>query len=231
MNFKPNKEVTDMIKGFVFDLDGVLTDTAEYHYLAWQELGEKIGISFDREFNEQLKGISRMDSLERILAYGHKSNLYSEEKKMILADEKNEDYKKLITQITPADLLPGIPELLNEIKTSEIKLALASASKNGPVILERLGIADLFDTVVDPATLKKGKPDPEIFIKGAEQLGLRPEECVGVEDAEAGIEAINVAGMFSVGVGNEPSMKAADLFVASTADLRLSTILAAVQNK
>ncbi|WP_313469241.1 beta-phosphoglucomutase [Carnobacterium sp.] len=220
-----------MIKGFVFDLDGVLTDTAEYHYLAWQELGEKIGISFDREFNEQLKGISRMDSLDRILAYGHKSNLYSEEKKLILADEKNEDYKKLITQITSADLLPGITELLMDLKKAEMKLALASASKNGPVILERLGIADVFDAVIDPATLLHGKPDPEIFIKGAEQLGLRPEECVGIEDAEAGIEAINAAGMFSVGVGNEQSMKAADLFVATTIDLKLSTILAAAQSQ
>ncbi|MEG0289168.1 MAG: beta-phosphoglucomutase [Carnobacterium sp.] len=219
-----------MIKGFVFDLDGVLTDTAEYHYLAWQELGGKMGIAFDRVFNEQLKGISRMDSLERILKYGNKSRAYTEDEKIALANEKNEDYKKLITNISPADLLPGISELLKELKAADIQLALASASKNGPIILKRLGIENLFDTIVDPASLTHGKPDPEIFIKGAEQLGLRPDECVGVEDAEAGIEAINAAGMFSVGVGSKESMKAADLFVTDTSELNVRDILTAAAN-
>lgn len=220
-----------MIKGFVFDLDGVLTDTAEYHYLAWQELGKKIGISIDRVFNEQLKGISRMDSLERILAYGHKSDVYSEEEKLKLAEEKNEDYKKLITKISSANLLPGIKEFMAELKRADMKLALASASKNGPDILNLLGIADIFDTIVDPAALVNGKPDPEIFIKGAKQLNLSPEECIGVEDAEAGIQSINAAGMFSVGVGTKESMKFADMFVLETAQLNVASILAAAQKK
>lgn len=220
-----------MIKGFVFDLDGVLTDTAEYHYLAWQELGKKIGISIDRVFNEQLKGISRMDSLERILAYGNKSDVYSEEEKLKLAEEKNEDYKKLITKISSANLLPGIKEFMAELKRADMKLALASASKNGPDILNLLGIADMFDTIVDPATLVNGKPDPEIFIKGAKQLNLSPEECIGVEDAEAGIQSINAAGMFSVGVGTQASMKFADMFVSETAQLNVASILAAAQKK
>lgn len=185
-----------MIKGFIFDLDGVLTDTAEYHYQAWKRLADKLAIPLDREMNEQLKGISRMDSLDRILALGDPTKSYTTEEKERLADEKNEDYKKLILNVTPADLLPGIADLLADLKTAGIRLALASASKNGPVIMEKLGIADLFDTVVDPAGLKNGKPDPEIFSKGAQQLQLKPTECVGVEDAQAGIAAINAAGIF-----------------------------------
>ncbi|WP_034549941.1 beta-phosphoglucomutase [Carnobacterium funditum] len=220
-----------MIKGFVFDLDGVLTDTAEYHYLAWQELGEKIGISIDRVFNEQLKGISRMDSLDRILAYGNKSMIYSKEEKIRLADEKNEEYKKLITKISSRDLLPGIKEFMADLKQADMKIALASASKNGPDILNQLGIAGLFDTIVDPAALTHGKPDPEIFIKGAKQLGLSPKECIGVEDAEAGIQSINAAGMFSVGVGTQESMKLADVFVSNTTQLDFVAILNKAQKK
>lgn len=225
------EEVRTLIKGFVFDLDGVLTDTAEYHYLAWKKLGEKIGISIDRVFNEQLKGISRMDSLNRILDYGNKSDVYTEEEKQQLAFEKNEDYKILITGISASDLLPGIKEFMAELKKAEMRLALASASKNGPDILNQLGIAELFDTIVDPAALTNGKPDPEIFINGAKQLNLSPEECVGVEDAEAGIESINAAGMFSVGVGTPESMKFADLFVSNTAQLDFQAILNSAQKK
>lgn len=214
-----------MIKGFIFDLDGVLTDTAEYHYQAWKKLADKLEIPLDREMNEQLKGISRMDSLDRILALGDQSERYSIEEKEKLANEKNEDYKKLILDVTPDDLLPGIADLLADLKAAGIRLALASASKNGPVIMEKLGIADLFETVVDPAGLKNGKPDPEIFIKGAEQLQLKPEECVGVEDAQAGIEAINAAGIFSVGVGTKEMMEEADYAVSSTGQLKVSEIL------
>lgn len=214
-----------MIKGFIFDLDGVLTDTAEYHFQAWKRLADKLGIPLDREMNEQLKGISRMDSLDRILTLGNRAENYSIEEKERLADEKNEDYKKLILDVTPADLLPGITDLLADLKAAGIRLALASASKNGPVIMEKLGIADLFDTVVDPAGLENGKPDPEIFSKGAEQLQLNPTECVGVEDAQAGIEAINAAGMFSVGVGKKEVMEKADYAVADTSKLKLTDIL------
>ena len=210
-----------MIKGFIFDLDGVLTDTAEYHYLAWKKLADRLGIQLDRKMNEQLKGISRMDSLDRILAIGNQMDRYTLEEKEKLADEKNEDYKELILEVTPNDLLPGIANLLADLRAKDIRLALASASKNGPVIMERLGIADMFDTVVDPATLAKGKPDPEIFIKGAQQLKLKPIECVGVEDAQAGIKSINAAGIFSVGVGTKEMMKEADYAVTSTKELKL----------
>ncbi|MBP1040745.1 beta-phosphoglucomutase [Vagococcus sp. BWB3-3] len=215
------------IKGFIFDLDGVITDTAEYHYHAWKNLGKKMGIEIDREFNEKLKGISRMDSLERILAYGGKADRYTDSEKELLAADKNGEYVKLIEDITPADLLPGIPQLLLDLKASGIKLALASASKNGPVILDRLGITADFDEIVDPSLLTKGKPDPEIFVKGAQQLGLEASECIGVEDAEAGIAAINGAHMFSVGVGDPESMKEADYRVANTSELSLQKILEA----
>lgn len=219
------------IKGIILDLDGVVTDTAEYHFRAWQRLGERIGIPFDRAFNERLKGISRMESLERILEYGGKATAYSPAEKEKLADEKNEDYKELIQQITPADILPGIEKFLADCQKKGLRLAMASASKNGPAILERLELTGVFEAIVDPAKLTRGKPDPEIFLKGAELLGLEPEECIGVEDAEAGIEAINAAGMFSVGVGTAEAMREADLFVEKTEDLILDEVLAAAKVK
>lgn len=228
---KARQKVGAGMRGIVFDLDGVLTDTAEYHYQAWKALGEKIGIPFDRAFNENLKGISRMDSLERILELGHKENDYTQAEKEVLASDKNEHYKELILEITPKDLLPGIKAFIEAAKARGLRLALASASKNGPVILERLGMTDYFEAVVDPSTLEHGKPDPEIFTKGAELLGLPAEECVGIEDAQAGIAAINAAGMFSVGVGSAESMKEADLFVESTADLDLDEIMRAAAAK
>lgn len=216
------------IKGFIFDLDGVITDSAEYHYQAWKNLAKTIEIEIDREFNEELKGISRMDSLERILVHGKRSQDFSAEEKTALAAEKNAEYVKLIENVTPKDILPGILTLLEDLKDQGIKLALASASKNGPMILEKLDLADYFETIVDPESLAQGKPDPEIFLKGASQLGLVPSQCVGVEDAAAGITAINQAQMFSVGVGDPESMKEADYRVNHTGDLNLAKILSLV---
>ncbi|MGY3724018.1 beta-phosphoglucomutase [Granulicatella balaenopterae] len=216
------------IKGFVFDLDGVITDSAEYHFLAWKALAKELDIMINREFNEQLKGVSRMDSLERILKYGAKDQLYNQQEKEALAAKKNEHYVSLIKDVTKKDLLPGVSEFLTELKAKDMKLALASASKNGPFLLEGLGIKELFDTIVDPAQLTHGKPDPEIFQKGASQLGLSVEECVGIEDAPAGIEAINAAGMFSVGIGSKDSLGAADYLISSTEELALDNILVAV---
>lgn len=216
------------IKGFIFDLDGVITDSAEYHYQAWKNLAKRIEIEIDREFNEELKGISRMDSLERILVHGKRSQDFSAEEKTALAAEKNAEYVKLIENVTPKDILPGILTLLEDLKDQGIKLALASASKNGPMILEKLALADYFETIVDPESLAQGKPDPEIFLKGASQLGLVPSQCVGIEDAAAGITAINQAQMFSVGVGDPESMKEADYRVNHTGDLNLAKILSLV---
>ncbi|WP_218144092.1 beta-phosphoglucomutase [Amphibacillus marinus] len=216
------------MKGLVLDLDGVIADTAEYHYLAWKWLGEQLGIQIDREFNEQLKGISRLESLELILTHGQLNDAFSEVEKNNLAAKKNDVYKKYISEIVPTDILPGINDLLSEAKVRGLKLSIASASMNAPDILKNLKVDMYFDAIVNPASLKHGKPDPEIFIKAAQLLGLSPEQCIGIEDAEAGIEAINGAGMFSVGVGAEILMKNADFFVAETNYLNLGDLLSQV---
>ncbi|WP_449598913.1 beta-phosphoglucomutase [Niallia sp. Marseille-Q9988] len=213
-----------MLKGIIFDLDGVITDTAEYHYLAWKKTAEAIGVPFDREFNEELKGVSRMDSLYKILEHGGIRGRFSEKQVEELAYDKNIYYQELIKEITPNDLLPGIEAFLVECKDAGMKIGLASASKNGPVILDRLGVTSFFDTIVDPGKLKKGKPDPEIFVKAAGQLQLQVNECVGVEDAEAGILAIKGANMFAIGVGTPERMKLADWQVGSTAEITLARL-------
>ena len=210
------------MKAVIFDLDGVITDTAEYHYLAWKSLADELQLPFDKEYNEKLKGVSRMESLELILALGNET--YTEEEKQALAEKKNDLYKEMITKITPEDLLPGIESLLTELQNAGIKTALASASKNAPFILDRLGVTHYFTHVVDVNTIKRGKPDPEIFLTGAAKLGVAPEDCIGVEDAEAGIESILSAGMYAVGVGTPAQMQKADLIVSSTAELTLSLL-------
>lgn len=205
-----------MFKGVLFDLDGVITDTAEFHYLAWQALGEKIGITFDKKFNENLKGVDRMESLERILALGKKEKDYTSEEKIALATEKNDFYQTLIKKMTPENLLPGINDLLHDLKRHDIKLGLASASKNAPFILERLQISNVFDIIVDPNSLKQGKPAPDIFLQGAKQLELKVSECIGIEDAYSGIEAIKAANMLAVGVGEKSILEKADAVVENT---------------
>ncbi|WP_346683769.1 beta-phosphoglucomutase [Anaerostipes butyraticus] len=214
-----------MKKGFVFDLDGVITDTAKFHYVAWKELADSIGITIDLQFNEQLKGISRMDSLERILAYGGKENDYTAEQKEEMAADKNANYVKLLDDLSPADLLPGVKAFLDAAKEMNVPCSLASASKNAPFILKKLGVYDYFDAIVDPATLKKGKPDPEIFVRAAELIHSDPSEAVGFEDAQAGIEGIKGAGMYAVGVeGNEP-LTEADMTIKSFEELNVSDLL------
>ncbi|AYJ44253.1 beta-phosphoglucomutase [Enterococcus casseliflavus] len=215
-----------MKKGFVFDLDGVITDTAKYHYIAWKELASEIGIEIDLKFNEQLKGISRMDSLERILTLGNKNDAYTEVEKEALATKKNTHYVQLLQSLTPDDLLPGVKTFLDEAKAKNIPCAIASASKNAPFILDKLGVMQDFDTIVDPATLKKGKPDPEIFIQAALALGIEPAEAVGFEDAQAGIDGIKAAGMYAVGVYSGEELHGADVIVEKLTDLNIDELLA-----
>ncbi|WP_018664770.1 beta-phosphoglucomutase [Heyndrickxia acidiproducens] len=207
------------IQAFIFDLDGVITDTAEYHYLAWKKLAEELNIPFDRAFNETLKGVSRMDSLMKILNHVEPAPAFSAEELAHLAARKNRYYVELIQQITPQDLLPGIEVLLKDIKDRGIRIGLASASKNAMFVINKLGIACYFDEIVDAAQIKNGKPDPEIFLTAAKQLGSDPAVCVGIEDAEAGIRAIKSAGMFAVGVGTPDQMQEADYRVNGTAEL------------
>ena len=209
------------LEAVIFDLDGVITDSAEYHYQAWKKLADELEIPFDREFNHQLRGVGRMDSLELILSRVPERS-YSEEKKQELAAKKNEIYKDLITQISPDDLLPGIESLLKELKEAGIHIALASASRNAPAIMDNLQIGDLFEVMTDPGKVKKGKPDPEQFFMAAEMLGVPIRNCVGVEDAQAGVEAIRGAGMFCVGVGDY--LEGADWKVSGTEELSLRAL-------
>nr|WP_296876956.1 beta-phosphoglucomutase [Thomasclavelia sp.] len=212
-------------KGLVFDLDGVITDTAKFHYIAWKELGESIGIEVDLEFNEQLKGISRMDSLDRILVHGGKENDYTTEEKEEMAASKNANYVKLLDDLTPNDLLPGVKDFLDQAKERKIPCSLASASKNAPFILKKLGVFEYFDAIVDPATLKKGKPDPEIFIKAAELIGLDPAEAIGFEDAKAGIEGIKGANMYAIGVEGHEPLTGADMTIKSFEELDIDQLM------
>ena len=212
------------LKAVVFDLDGVLTDSAKYHYQAWKMLADKLGIPFDEEYNEKLKGVSRMESLELILQNGNAQDKYTQEEKVAMATEKNEFYKQLIHQITPEDVLPGIHDFLEQLKAAGIKTAVASVSHNAPFILERLELDKYFDYICDAAQVPRAKPFPDIFLSAAKNLGVEPANCIGVEDAQAGIQAINAAGMMSVGVGTESQMQEAKLILPSTAKLELGML-------
>ncbi|MFD1901417.1 beta-phosphoglucomutase [Enterococcus termitis] len=214
-----------MKKGFVFDLDGVITDTAKFHYIAWKNLAKHLGITIDEVFNESLKGISRMDSLDKILAHGHKENEYTLAEKEALAKNKNDDYVKLLADLSADDLLPGVRDFLVDAKAHNIPCAIASASKNAPMILEKLGVLDYFGHIVDPETLMKGKPDPEIFVKVAQSIGVAPKDAIGFEDAQAGIEGIKAAGMYAVGISTTEKLTGADLQVTSMTELSVEQLI------
>jgi len=189
------------LKACIFDLDGVIVDTAKYHYLAWKKLAVMLNIQFSREDNERLKGVSRMASLDIILEIGKMSPDYK--KREEYAALKNEWYLDYIRRMTPDEILPGSLELISELKNAGIKVALGSASRNTPLILERLGIGKLFDAVADGNVVSKAKPDPEVFIEAAKMVGAAPVDCVVFEDAIAGVEAALAAGMICIGIGSE----------------------------
>jgi beta-phosphoglucomutase len=214
-----------MIEAFIFDLDGVITDTAHYHYLAWKELGKTLGIDIDEKFNETLKGISRLESLERILVYGNKENDFSELEKLNMATDKNNYYVSFIKNLTPKDILPGIKKLLEDIKRNNIKIGLASASKNALMVLENLNLTSYFDFIADAGDCRNSKPAPDIFLMAANGLGVDPINCVGIEDSSAGVESINTAGMFSVGVGDLKTLIESKYLVEKTDDLIFENIL------
>ena len=186
-------------KGVVFDLDGVLVDTAIYHFQAWKRLANELGIDFTTAENEQLKGVSRMQSLEKILHWGRLD--LDEKKKLLLAAQKNVWYLEFIQQMDEGGLLPGARELLIWLHDQGFKVALGSASKNAKLILQRTGIESLFDAVVDGNVVNESKPNPEVFLRAATYLGLDPHDCLVFEDAQAGIDAGRAAGMMVVGVG------------------------------
>ncbi|MEG1248648.1 MAG: beta-phosphoglucomutase [Citrobacter sp.] len=185
----------------IFDLDGVITDTAHLHFLAWKHIAEDVGIMIDEAFNDTLKGISRGESLQRILQHGGKAGEFTLEACAQLAERKNDLYVHSLRQLTVNSVLPGIRELLVTLRKMQIPVGLASVSLNAPAILQALDISHYFDFCADAALISRSKPDPEIFLAACAGLGVDPQQCIGIEDAQAGIDAINACGMLSVGIG------------------------------
>lgn len=212
------------LKGLIFDLDGVLTDTAKYHFLAWKKLADELNMSFTEKDNELLKGVSRIESFGIILKINGRSNEFSDEEKERLANLKNDYYREMIEQLTPEDILCGVLPFISAAKQNGLKCAVASISKNAPRVLELLGISDLFDYIADAAAVTKPKPDPEIFLTCVKALDFKPNECIGFEDAQAGIEAIHSAGMLSVGINVSVTSLEPDIILSSTNELDLTKI-------
>ena len=192
--------MNEKILGVIFDLDGVIVSTDNCHYLAWKRMADEEGIAFDRNVNERLRGVSRMESLEIILERAEKS--YTEEEKLALASRKNAYYVELIGSLTEKDILPGAMETLNLLKNSGVKVAIGSSSRNTPIILRQIGLSNAFDAIADGNAIKNSKPDPEVFLLAASLLKLDPRNCLVVEDADAGVEAALAGGMRVVGVGS-----------------------------
>lgn len=213
-----------MLKAVIFDLDGVVTDSAAYHYQAWKQIAQELGIPFDETYNEKLKGVSRMESLNLILDNGKGRDAYGQDEKEALAYIKNEYYKELICGITPKDLLPGIGKLLEELKREGILVGLASVSRNAKFIVHRLEVENRFDYIADAAKIERSKPYPDVFLDCARYFGVSCDECIGIEDAKAGIEAIKRAGMKAVGVGQPDQMQGADLILNGTEELTLEVL-------
>jgi len=189
------------MKGFIFDLDGVIVDTAKYHFLAWRNLANQLGFDFTEEQNEMLKGVSRVKSLEILLDIG-KIDLPQAKKDKLLI-KKNEEYLEYVNKMTADEILPGVKQLLNYLDENKVKYALGSASKNAPLILEKVGLINRFAAIVDGNDVSKAKPDPEVFLIGAKKLNISPNNCVVVEDAIAGVQAANAAKMTSIGIGEK----------------------------
>lgn len=206
-----------MKKAFIFDLDGVIVDTAKFHYLAWKELANDLGFDFSEKQNEMLKGVSRSKSLEILLEIGNIS--LTQEHKEKLMFEKNQRYLSSVDSLGASEILPGIKDLILYLKSKNILVALGSASKNAIPLLKSLELFEFFDAIVDGNDVTHAKPDPEVFLLAAEKLRVSPENCVVVEDSQAGIEAANIAGMTSVGIGSPENLSGSDFLFASTGDL------------
>lgn len=188
-------------KGFIFDLDGVIVDTAKYHFLAWKKLAETIGVTFTETENEQLKGVSRVRSLEKILEWGNKT--LDQDTFMELMARKNNDYLAYIDTMNTSEILPDVSRVLLFLKEQNQRIALGSASKNARAILKKVALFSNFEAIVDGTNVTKAKPNPEVFLKAAQQLGVNAEKCIVFEDSVAGIQAANTAGMISIGIGNK----------------------------
>jgi beta-phosphoglucomutase len=210
------------VKACLFDLDGVIVDTAKYHYLAWKRLAEELGFEFTKEQNERLKGVSRMKSLDILLEIGGLS--FDDKTKEKLAEKKNNWYVEYISKMDSSEILPGVISFLNSLKENNIKIALGSVSKNSKLILEKTGITHYFDAIIDGTKITHAKPNPEVFLKGAQELNIDPKYCVVFEDAQAGIEAAINAGMHSIGVGSPEILNKADLVIPSFEDMTIEKL-------
>jgi alpha,alpha-trehalose phosphorylase len=212
------------LEAVIFDLDGVIADTAVVHDAAWRRLAAEIGVPFDRALGERLKGVDRLGSLEILLE--DSPHRYSVSEKHALAERKNAYYREQIERFGPQDLLPGALDAIEAVRRAGLKTGLASASRNAPLLLERLGIAGLFDYVVDAARIGRSKPDPEIFLAAAAGLGVAPAACLGVEDAAAGIASIHAAGMAAIGIGQPAALAQAEAVLPHLAAFRIEDFMA-----
>ena len=212
-----------MVRGVIFDLDGVIVSTDDCHYLAWQRMADEEGIGFDRNINERLRGVSRMDSLNIILEKATRA--YSEAEKEAMAARKNAYYVALIGKLTPQDILPGAMDVLAALRGIGIRVAIGSSSRNTPVILKQIGLESYFDAVADGNHITRSKPDPEVFLLAASLLSLAPADCLVVEDADAGVEAALAGGMKALGVGSAAENPRATYRAQSLAQLNLADVL------
>jgi len=213
--------MTDKIKAFILDLDGVITDTAEFHFKAWKKMADEEGIPFEREDNEKLRGVSRRKSMELILD----GREMAEDKIQKLMDRKNRYYNDFLENLKEDDLLPGARNLIDEIIRRGYKIAVASSSRNAKTVIKNLGIMDIFDTISDGHSVENSKPAPDLFLHTAENLSLAPENCVVIEDAESGVEGALAAGMVAVGVGPEERVGKADYRYDQVKDINLDEII------
>lgn len=211
------------MKAFIFDLDGVLVSTDKYHYQAWKKMADDEGIYFDEKINDRLRGVSRMASLGIVLERAGRQ--YTEEEKVALANKKNDLYRDLLKNLTPADRLAGVTETLEKLRAEGFLLAVGSSSKNTPTILDKIGYGWYFDAVSDGNNITKSKPDPEVFVKAAEMLKLPAEECCVVEDAKAGIDAAKAGGFVSVGIGDAAHYDKTDYKISTISDILKLPIL------
>ena len=211
-----------MILGAIFDLDGVLVDTAKYHFLAWKKLADQLKIPFNEIDNERLKGVSRDVSLEILLSFG--TQVYSQEEQQQMMNQKNQDYLKLIEKMSPKEVLPGVKMTLNKLKKANVKLALGSASKNAQTILSNVDLLHYFDEIVDGNDVQQGKPNPEVFLLAAKKLSLEPSRCVVFEDAHAGCQAAKAAHMYCIGVGSKENLPEADLLIQDFVDFDIRKV-------
>ena len=195
-------------RGYIFDLDGVIVDTAKYHFLAWKKLANSIGIDFSQEQNEQLKGVSRVKSLEKILAWGNKTISAAHFTRLMTS--KNDDYLLHVHEMSESEILPDVIKILNFLGNESQPVALGSASKNARLILNKVNLIDKFEAIVDGTNVSKAKPDPEVFLIAAKQLGMPPEDCIVFEDSVAGVQAANSANMISIGIGDAKILHEAD---------------------